>query len=630
MQNILIVSLVLATFFPALQAQQQVQPSIAPAVENKSSDSEKDRLANAERKFGFKIFKQFAKTSKNKNLAVSPYGVFECLHFLHESTKDKAKSEIAQALAVSPESDITQTAKTLRQSLRPQLSSSSGLGNPVTSTQTAPPLVGQNVLLFDSQFKLTGEAKASLADSFLVEAMPVDWSSQASSSLTAQKVNELYSRATSGRLNDFGFKLEDRSPGSVVFLNLCYFKDSWFKQFDKSKTQQGAFHCADGSLPIANYVTANGRSGKWLETEYFELTEIPYQSKSHPMDMILVLPKRGVPSATVIQVLEDLNCLGASTARIQWNSPAVKIDMKIPKFKLESDQVSLKEVCRNMGVHSIFEPQIDTGIGKLFDTNPQLYVESIDQDAFLQFDEVGTEAAAQTKVEMTVRSMPTKPAPSRKFIADRPFMFFLVDHAGMMYFAGQIAKPAWEGETKPVSSKQFRLKGEAQFAMPQALIPEKKQLEGHCSPPSAAIAGFIAQHSRDGYPLDLTQLEKANSLPVVHYSDEVYELSRPATHSHLPSRLTPKYKIRHSRLTNSFFVTVVGNAVSEVYQSKKTKSPLDALSATELIGEILKEPLGHSDAANAWMEQSYGSSRVTSHINDRAVLEARGSGSAGL
>ena len=121
--------------------------------------------------------------------------------------------------------------------------------------------------------------------------------------------------------------------------------------------------------------------------------------------------------------------------------------MMIPRFKIESNQVGMKEACQNLGVRSIFSPTVDSGIGEIFENNPQLFVSDISQDAFLQFDEVGTEAAAKTKVEMEVLGLPpSKQKPNKKFIADRPFMFFLVDHAGMMYFAGQISKPEWEGE----------------------------------------------------------------------------------------------------------------------------------------------------------------------------------------
>ena len=70
-------------------------------VANTSSTPEENSLADAERKFSVKLFLELSKTSNDKNLAISPFGVFECLYFLHEFTKDQAKSEIANALGIS-------------------------------------------------------------------------------------------------------------------------------------------------------------------------------------------------------------------------------------------------------------------------------------------------------------------------------------------------------------------------------------------------------------------------------------------------------------------------------------------------------------------------------------------------
>ena len=408
-------------------------------------------LAETERGFGFKLIskllptvdssgkEQSVKAEKNENLVVSPYGLFECLHFLHENTTGQAKSEIANALSFSAVGDLGAAAKALRRALKP----SAGV----------PPLVGQNVLLFDAQYSLTGQAKSSLADSFLVESIAADWTNP---SPAEKQVNDVFDLATSGRMKDFGYKAQGRQAGDVVFLNLCYFKDSWFKQFDEKLTRKETFHCADGTKLVHDFVQEKGRSGKWLEHEHFTLMEIPYKSSSHALGMVLVLPTPGVGARTVIEKLQEMNCLGKKASRPQWNSLAEKIDIKVPKFRIETDRSSMKEACLSLGVRSVFS--VDSGLGKLFTSKPSLYVADIKQESFLQFDEKGTEAAAKTIVEMQVFGLPPKfQKPNKQFVADRPFMFFLVDHDGMMYFAGRIAKPVWSGSQK--MSEQSNQKG---------------------------------------------------------------------------------------------------------------------------------------------------------------------------
>jgi serpin B len=51
--------------------------------------------------------------------------------------------------------------------------------------------------------------------------------------------------------------------------------------------------------------------------------------------------------------------------------------------------------------------------------------------------ENGTEAAAATGVMMAGAGPPT-----RRFIADRPFMFFIRDASGAVLFAGQVVDPS--------------------------------------------------------------------------------------------------------------------------------------------------------------------------------------------
>ena len=143
-------------------------------------------------------------------------------------------------------------------------------------------------------------------------------------------------------------------------------------------------------------------------------------------------------------------------------------------------------------------------------------------------------------------------------------------------------KPEAKPESKPKNDfpPNAYLPEKEPYALSPSLREETKHLVGHRFPPSPAIASFIAQYSRDGFTLDLTQLEKLNTFPVPHYTDEVYTLDRPKPV--LSPHLNPEYEIRHSKLTNSFFVTVLGKKTgSEVYQIKKAKPQLEAPPATK-------------------------------------------------
>ena len=65
--------------FPALDANGNTG-----IVASASYALEESIFADTERKFSFKLFLELSKNNSNRNLAISPYGIFECFYFLHE------------------------------------------------------------------------------------------------------------------------------------------------------------------------------------------------------------------------------------------------------------------------------------------------------------------------------------------------------------------------------------------------------------------------------------------------------------------------------------------------------------------------------------------------------------------
>jgi serpin B len=69
-----------------------------------------------------------------------------------------------------------------------------------------------------------------------------------------------------------------------------------------------------------------------------------------------------------------------------------------------------------------------------------LYVKKVKQKTFLKVDEVGTEAAAVTSVEMGIKSAPSS------LRADRPFLLAIRERlSGTVLFAGFIVQAPQDG-----------------------------------------------------------------------------------------------------------------------------------------------------------------------------------------
>jgi serpin B len=66
-----------------------------------------------------------------------------------------------------------------------------------------------------------------------------------------------------------------------------------------------------------------------------------------------------------------------------------------------------------------------------------LHIQTVVHQAFIAVDEHGTEAAAATGVGVGTTSVPVP------FRADRPFLFFIVDHVTeTLLFMGRVADPS--------------------------------------------------------------------------------------------------------------------------------------------------------------------------------------------
>ena len=116
-----------------------------------------------------------------------------------------------------------------------------------------------------------------------------------------------------------------------------------------------------------------------------------------------------------------------------------KVQIDLPKFKLEYGIKRLNQALKNLGMGVAFSPSEANfeGIAPVSSSN-NLYIDFVDHKAFVEVNEKGTEAAAVTVVGVGVTSMPTY----KTFNADRPFVFMIRDdRSGSILFMGKITNP---------------------------------------------------------------------------------------------------------------------------------------------------------------------------------------------
>ena len=213
---------------------------------------------------------------------------------------------------------------------------------------------------------------------------------------------------------------EDLKNALAVILNAIYFKGTWVTQFDPEDTQPRDFDTGNGTV-MAEMMHADATFG-YAEYDGAQILRMPYVGDR--LSMLAVLP----PGRDGMAALEE-----SLTAEMLegWQQSAYDtyITVSIPKFETKTHYDLIPKL-KDLGITLIFEGGDFSGI-----SDSGMFVAKATQDAYVNVNEEGTEAAAVTALVMDETAPPT-------FIADRPFLFFIQDdESGTILFMGKIVDP---------------------------------------------------------------------------------------------------------------------------------------------------------------------------------------------
>lgn len=214
----------------------------------------------------------------------------------------------------------------------------------------------------------------------------------------------------------------------MVLVNSIYFYGEWEKSFDPKMTVNEPF-----------YTPAKEVSTKFLhakeeflynKTDDYSMIELPF--KGNDVVLLAILPNEAEGMAELEAKLSP-ELLQQATAGLQ----NTKIDLKLPKIKLETQSVRIDQQLANMGMPMAFSSQANfSDISK----NNDLKIDKVFHKAFLEFSEKGVEATAATAIVM-VRTA-ANPTKEILFWANRPFIFFIWDKKhNIVLFMGRIESP---------------------------------------------------------------------------------------------------------------------------------------------------------------------------------------------
>lgn len=216
----------------------------------------------------------------------------------------------------------------------------------------------------------------------------------------------------------------------LVLASAMYFKSKWAYPFNGPSTRHEPFTLLSGqtvSVPMMHQ--RQEISCGYAEDETCQVLELPYRGQS--MAMVILLPKKadGLPGLeTALAGGRLAKWLSALTGR--------EVDVSLPRFTIATG-FRLDETLKSLGMTSAFDPQAADFTGMLAEGG--IWIGAVLHKGFVEVNEVGTEAAAATAVEIMKSEQMEQPV---VFRADHPFLFLIRDtKSRTILFMGRLMNP---------------------------------------------------------------------------------------------------------------------------------------------------------------------------------------------
>lgn len=255
-------------------------------------------------------------------------------------------------------------------------------------------------------------------------------------------INSWISNSTNGTIRSLLEPGSLNALTSFVMANAIYFKGNWEIPFDKELTATNEFYGLNGEVIPTQFMTKKVEKHRYYEDDEVQVLELGYEGRD--ISMIMVLP-RFADNFSQIQSSLTANKYDKWINGIS-SRPVV---VTIPKFQMNV-KYDLRSTLRKMGLKDPFTE--NANFSEISKT--PLRISKVMHQAFLQVDEIGTEASASTAIVGTSKGgLVQKPA---FFNANQPFMFFIVDRkTNAILFTGRLTKPNYDdakeySETQPV------------------------------------------------------------------------------------------------------------------------------------------------------------------------------------
>lgn len=252
---------------------------------------------------------------------------------------------------------------------------------------------------------------------------------------TAAAVNGWVSQATQGKIGHLVDEALVQDPlTQALLLNAVYFKAAWEHPFDANLTSDGEFRTLDASTTPCRYMTQQPLFLPFAQTAAGTAVALPYVGGR--LRALLILPAE--PGA---EGLARLSADGsAMLCELRGQLVSRKVDVRLPRLRLETGVVTLKPALHAMGLGPAMSGAAPGSFARMSD-DKGTHISDVLHTTLLELSEEGTVAAAATAVVMRMRSM-AMPSPVERVIFDRPFLLVIeAAESGAPLFMGAVVAP---------------------------------------------------------------------------------------------------------------------------------------------------------------------------------------------
>ena len=229
--------------------------------------------------------------------------------------------------------------------------------------------------------------------------------------ISLEQVNEWCSKKTHGKITEI---LEELNPATVMLLlNAVYFRGEWVYPFNPDKTFTGTFYST-------STVTKNVKKVEFMtqihgfnyyQNKEIQAIELPYKNDS--MSAVILLPNKDVDLNDYVN-LNKVN--DEFINKVLDGMVETNVQLILPKFEVEFYS-KFKDVLQRLGMLKAFDNADFSGINGF----GGLYIDNVIHKTYLKLDEIGSEAAGVTVVDI-LRSLPVVDA---IMDVNRPFILII-------------------------------------------------------------------------------------------------------------------------------------------------------------------------------------------------------------